>query len=168
MLVSIVAAVARNGVIGRDGGLPWRLPDDLRRFRTLTTGHHVVMGRRTWESIGRALPGRTNLVLSRRPSWRPDDPAARAVAGLDRAIAMAAAAGETELFVIGGADVYAAALPVADLIHLTRVDAEVAGDVRFPRIAAGDWIETKREEHPADERHECPFAFVTLARRRAD
>lgn len=167
MLVSIVAAVARNGVIGREGRLPWHLPDDLRRFRRLTTGHHVVMGRRTWESIGRALPGRTNVVLSRSPSWQPGDPAVVVARDLEGALAVARAAGDGEAFVIGGADVYAAALASADRLHLTRVAADVEGDVRFPRIDAGDWVETEREEHPADERHAHPFAFVTLARRAA-
>ena len=166
MRVTLVAAVAENGVIGRDWTLPWRLPADLRRFRQLTTGHHVVMGRRTWESIGRPLPGRTNVVLSRDPFFRPEDESVVVEPSLDDALSRACRAGETELFVIGGAEVYALALPVADRIELTRVAAHVDGDVRFPRLDPADWREGAPEHHPADERNEHAFALVTLDRRR--
>lgn len=167
MRVTLVAAVAENGVIGRDGTLPWRLSADLRRFRELTTGHHVVMGRRTWESIGRPLPGRTNVVLSRDPFFRPEDESVVVEPSLEDALARARRAGETELFVIGGAEVYALALPVADRIELTRVAARVEGDVRFPPLDPTEWSEHDVGSHPADDRNEHAFAFVTLDRRRS-
>ena len=166
MRITLVAAVAENGVIGRDGALPWRLSGDLRRFRELTTGHHVVMGRRTWESIGRPLPGRTNVVLSRDPFFRPEHASVVVEPSLEDAIEHARLAGDTELFVIGGAEVYARALPLADRIELTRVAARVEGDVHFPALDALDWTQSPPEHHPADDRNEHSFAFVTLDRRR--
>ncbi len=162
MRISLVAAMAEDGIIGRDGGLPWHLPDDLKRFRALTTGHHVVMGRRTHQSIGRALPGRTNLVLSRDPSYRA--PGCQVVRSLEEALEVASAAGEDEAFVIGGAAVYADALARADRIYLTRVGARVDGDVRFPALDAGAWVESSREEHVADTRHAYPFVLSVLDR----
>lgn len=159
--IALVVAVARNGVIGRDGALPWRLPDDLRRFKALTLGKPVLMGRRTWESIGRALPGRRNLVLTRDPAFRAEG--ATAVASLDAALT--AAAGDEELMVIGGAQVYALAVPLASRVHLTAVDAEVVGDTRIPPFDPREWIEVAREHHAADERHACAVDFITLERR---
>lgn len=163
MKLSLVVAAAENGVIGRDGGLPWHLPADLKRFRRLTLGHHVVMGRRTHASIGRALDGRTNLVVTSRP--HEVAPGCRAVPDLEAALALAREAGEGELFVIGGAALYAAALPLADRIYLTRVAAHVTGDVRFPPLDPATWREVSREEHPRDERHAHPYAFTLLERR---
>ena len=160
MIVALVVAVADDGIIGRDGALPWSLPADLRYFRTLTTGHHVVMGRKTHASIGRALPGRTNLVLTRHPEQVAAD--CRAVATLDEALRIARDAGETACFVIGGAGVYAQALPLARRIYLTEVHAAVAGDVRFPELDPTRWREVSRDEHPADERHAYPYAFTVL------
>ena len=162
MKVSVIVAAARNGVIGREGGLPWHLPADLARFKTLTMGHHLVVGRRTWESIGRPLPGRRMVVVS---SGRPELPEGVALArSLDEALALAAAAGEEEAFVGGGAALFAEALPFADRLYLTRVLADVPGDVFLPAIDEARWRETAREHHPADERHEHPFVFVTLER----
>jgi dihydrofolate reductase len=165
VIVSLIAAVAENGVIGRDGGLPWSLPADLRHFRTLTGGHHVVMGRRTHASIGRALPDRVNLVLTRRPE--PLAAGCRAVADLDRALRIAGDAGESEVFVIGGASVYEAALPHAQRVYLTRVAAVVDGDVFFPALDPRSWHEVSREPRPADERNPYALAF-TLLEARAD
>jgi len=162
--VSLIAAVARNGTIGRAGGLPWRLPDDLRRFRRLTTGHHVIMGRRTHASIGRALPDRTNVVVSRNPAYRADG--CVVVPSLEAALDAARAAGEEEAFVIGGAEVYAAALPRADRVYLTEVEADVDGDVAFPELEASEWLESAREPHRSDERHAHDFTFRVLDRRR--
>lgn len=162
MTVSLIVAAARNDVIGRDGTLPWHLPDDLKRFRALTTGHHVIMGRATHESIGRPLPGRTNVVLTRSPSYTAEG--CTVVHALGEALSAARAAGEEEAFVIGGARVYEAALPRADRVYLTRVDAEVRGDVRLPPLGPG-WTEIAREERPADARHEHAFAFTVLERR---
>lgn len=160
--VSIIAAVASNGVIGRDGGLPWRLPADMRFFKRTTMGHHLVMGRKTWESIGRPLPGRTMVVLTRDRSAAI--PGVAVVHALSEAIERARAAGDAEVFVIGGAEVYARALPRADRLLLTRVDAAVPGDVYFPEYDEDRWVEVAREEHPADERHAYAFAICTLER----
>lgn len=163
MIVALVVAVARNGVIGRDGGLPWSLPADLKNFRALTTGHHVVMGRRTHASIGRALPGRTNLVLTRHPGQVAPD--CRAVTTLDEALRVARDAGDTECFVIGGAGVYAQALPLAQRIYLTEVHAAIDGDVRFPDVDRTRWREVSREERPADARNPHALAFTVLEAR---
>jgi dihydrofolate reductase len=138
--VALIAAVAANGVIGRDNRLPWRLPADLRRFKELTMGHALVMGRRTYESIGRPLPGRVTVVLTRDPAFMAP-PGALAARSLEEALAAAAAAtpGAGEVFVAGGAEVYAQALPRADRLYLTRVEAEVEGDARFPDLDPARW-----------------------------
>lgn len=174
MLLSFIVAVAENGVIGRDDDLPWQLSDDLRRFRALTTGHHVLMGRKTHASIlarlRRPLPDRTSLVVSRDPA-APERFAAGDVhvfSEVDAAIGFAARAHETELFVIGGATLYRALLHRADRIHLTEVHAHIDGDTRLPPFdrsgAPGGFVEVERVEHPADARNEHPFSFVTLTR----
>ena len=144
MTVTIVAAVARNGVIGVDGGLPWHLPEDLRRFKALTIGHVLVMGRRTYESIGHPLPGRTTVVVTRRDDWS---------AGADEVIRARDVPGALELageiddevFVVGGGQVYAEALPLADRLELTLVDAEPEGDTFFPDVDWSRWREVARE-----------------------
>ena len=163
MKLSLVVAAAENGVIGRDGDLPWRLPADLRRFRALTTGHHILMGRKTWESLPGLLPERRHIVLSRQRDLRIDG--VTVCPDLAAALAAARSAGETESFIIGGEAIYADALPHVDRIYLTRVRAEVAGDARFPPFRQEEFEETAREEHPADERHAFPFDFLTLERR---
>lgn len=158
-IVSLVAAVARNGVIGRDNDLPWRLPDDLKHFKTITLGKPVVMGRRTFESIGRPLSGRENRVVSRRVDF--EAPGCRVFSGLDEALQ---AGPEPEVMVIGGAQVYAEALPLVRRIYLTEVDADVKGDARFPTLDPAAWREVSREHHPADERHAHAFALCILER----
>lgn len=163
MRLQIVAAVARGGVIGRDGGLPWRLPEDLARFRDLTTGHAVVMGRRTWDSLPdrfRPLPDRRNVVLTRSPSWL-DDGAERA-GSLEEALALLAA--EERVFVIGGGAIFAEALPLADDLHLTEIDLDVDGDAYFPDWDRQAFEELSREERVAADG--TPFAFVSYRRRR--
>jgi len=160
MRISIVVAAAEDGVIGLDGALPWHLPDDLRHFKACTLGKPVLMGRKTYESIGRALPQRLNLVLSRNPALALAD--ARIVSSLDAAIAAAEPA--RELMVIGGEAVFEAALPRATLIHLTRVHARIGRGVRLPPISEREWREVARAEHPADERHAYAMSFVTLER----
>lgn len=161
MRIGMIAAVARNRVIGRDGDLPWRLPDDLARFKKITLGKPVVMGRRTYESIGKPLANRLNLVLSSTASQIPGCTVVRSV---DDAIAAAEAQGAQELWVIGGETVYAAFLPRADVLELTEVDAEVEGDARFPRIERDAWREASASDHPADPRHAHAFRFVTYER----
>ncbi len=160
--VSIVVAVDEHGGIGLDGRLPWHLPEDLRRFKALTMGKPVVMGRRTHESIGRALPGRTNIVVSRQPGR--EFAGCTVVPTLEAALA--AAAGAEETCIIGGAEIYRRALPLADTLHLTRVHATVGADTFFPPLDAGGWEETHREDHPADARHAHAYSFVTLRRAR--
>jgi dihydrofolate reductase len=163
-VISLLVAATENGVIGRDNGMPWHLPDDLRRFKALTLGKPVLMGRRTFESIGRPLPGRTNLVLTRDPDWTA--PGVIVVRDLDAAIGAAGAA--PELVVAGGAQVYAMALPRASRITLTRIHAVIDGDTRLPDLDPRDWRETARELHPSDARHPYAMSFVTLERRPAN
>jgi dihydrofolate reductase len=161
-LVSLLVAATENGVIGRDNGMPWQLPDDLKHFKALTLGKPVLMGRKTFDSIGKPLPGRTNLVLTRVANWAV--PGAAAVPDLDAALRAAGAA--AELVVAGGAQVYALALPRASRIYLTRIHAVIEGDTRLPDFDLSAWYETSRELHPADARHAYAMSFITLARRR--
>lgn len=158
---SLIVARARNGVIGRDNALPWRLPADLAFFKRTTMGATIVMGRRTWQSIGRPLPGRRNIVVSRTLTDVPPD--VIVVPDLDSAFAAAAPADEA--FVIGGAQLYADALVTADRIYVTEVDADIEGDTHFPSIDAAAWDVTPVGEHPADERHAWPLQFLRLDRR---
>jgi dihydrofolate reductase len=160
-LVSLLVAATENGVIGRDNGMPWHLPDDLKHFKALTLGKPVLMGRKTFDSIGKSLPGRTNLVLTRVASWAV--PGAAAVPDLDAALREAGAA--AELVVAGGAQVYALALPRASRIYLTRIHAVIEGDTRLPDFDLSAWHETSRELHPADARHAYAMSFITLERR---
>jgi dihydrofolate reductase len=163
--VTLVVAVAVNGVIGRDGGLPWRLPEDLRRFKAQTLGKPVLMGRRTFESIGRALPGRRNIVLTRRAGFAIAPGAGDAVVVHDWDEALRAAGDAPELMVIGGAEIYAIALPHAERVLLTRVHAEVEGDTRLPPFDAQQWAEAAVEHHPGDDRNPIDMSFVELRRR---
>jgi dihydrofolate reductase len=155
MTVSLLVAVARNGVIGRDNELPWRLPADLTRFKELTWGRTVILGRRTWESIGRPLPGRRFVLVTSRPGDAP--PGVTAVASLQDALA--ACAGEEEVFVIGGARLFAQALAVADRLYVTRVEAEPPGDVFFPEVDWSRWrlLEETRREPDAANAHAMVF-----------
>lgn len=158
--VAIIAAVADNRVIGINNALPWRLPDDLKHFRRLTTGHHVLMGRKNYESIGRPLPNRINLVLTRNPGYSA--PGCRVVTSIEQALAIAR--DDPQVFVIGGADVYAQTLDRADSMYLTRVHAAVPGDTLFPAFEADQWIELERRNHVADARHIHAYSFVALKR----
>jgi dihydrofolate reductase len=162
--LTLVVAVADNGVIGARGGMPWHLPADLQHFKRLTYGKPVLMGRLTWDSIGKPLPGRRNLVLTTDPEWRAEG--AERVASLDQALALAEGDGAGELMVIGGAAVYRLALPAARRIYLTRIHATPAGDTFFPAIEAGDWEEVACRERPADERNPFDLTFLTLERSR--
>ena len=158
--VTLVVARAVNGVIGRDGALPWRLPADLRHFKALTIGKPVVMGRRTFVSIGRPLPGRHNIVLTRDRGWTADGVTVAA----DLAAALAAAGDAAEAMIIGGAAVYADALPLAARVELTEVHAAPDGDTVLPPFEPAAWRETARADHAADG--DAPgYSFVTLERR---
>jgi dihydrofolate reductase len=159
-LICLVAAVADNGVIGQGNALPWHLPADLAHFRRLTLGRTLLMGRRTWDSLSGPLPRRRHLVLTRDPTFNA--PGCTPVGSLDAALA--AAVGEEVLMVVGGAAVYALALPRADRFYLTRVQARVTGDTRFPDWDEGLWQEVDRAEHGVDARNPIPMTFLTLHR----
>jgi len=158
--LALVVAMARNGVIGRDGTLPWHLPADLKRFRAITMGKPIVMGRRTHESIGRPLPGRRNIVLSREPGYRAAG--CEVFATLDAALA--ALADSDEVMIVGGAALYAEALPHAYRLYLTEVDAAPEGDVHFPAFDSHAWREVACEAHAADEQNEHSYRFRVLER----
>jgi dihydrofolate reductase len=164
MNVALVAAMTEDRVIGRANGLPWHLPEDLRHFKRLTLGHPVVMGRKTWESVGTPLPGRHNIVVTRQRGYQAD--------GADVAPSLQAALGlvrdEPEVYVVGGAEIYAQALPLADTIHLTVIHTrDVTGDAHFPPFEGQDWALAEERQHPADDRHAWPLSFRRYERRRA-
>ncbi|HWJ04585.1 MAG TPA: dihydrofolate reductase [Steroidobacteraceae bacterium] len=159
-VVSIVVALDERNAIGHAGTLPWRLPEDLKRFKTLTFGKPIVMGRRTWDSIGKPLPGRHNIVVTRQRGL--ELPGATVVASLDEALR---AAGDVpEVCIIGGAEIYRLALPLTDVLHVTRVHATVAADTWFPQLDPAAWTEVACERRPADERHAHAYDFVELHR----
>jgi len=158
-LLTLIVAKARNGVIGRDNALPWRLPEDLAHFKRTTMGAPVIMGRKTWDSIGRPLPGRRNIVVSRNPALQ--------LAGAEVAPSLEEAqrlcVGVEQVFLIGGAQLYAEALPSADRLVVTEIDAEVEGDAHFPPIDQSRWVETARESHHS-ETNGFDYAFVVYER----
>ncbi len=158
---SIVVAVARNGVIGRDNKLPWRLPADLAHFKKVTMGRPIVMGRKTYQSIGRALSGRKNIVITGNPNFAA--PGCVVVSSLEEA--WKAAGDADEACVIGGTTLFAETLPIADVIHLTEVEADVPGDTFFPEFDRGGWNEKEIARHPADERHAYPMRILELTRK---
>jgi dihydrofolate reductase len=159
--IVIIVAIARNGVIGRDNALPWRLKADLKFFRAATTGHTIVMGRKTWESLGRPLPQRHNVVISRNPAYHAEG--ATVVTSIDQALALAAQ--DDRAFVIGGAEIYRQALPRADRLLVTRVEAEVGGDTHFPPIDPETFVEVSASAHPADADNDHPYTFIEYRRR---
>jgi dihydrofolate reductase len=164
VIVSIIAAVADNGVIGLAGDLPWRLPADLRRFKQLTMGHHMVVGRKTWDSIGRRpLPGRVMIVMTRSRSFATEG----AIVAHSLDDALRAAAGEGELFIAGGSGIYRLALKVADRVYLTRVHGEFEGDTVFPDFDEDAWELVAEDHRDADETHEVAYSFLTYERREA-
>lgn len=162
--ISFVVARADNGVIGRDNALPWHLPADLKHFKRLTVGKPVVMGRRTFESIGKPLPGRHNIVLTRDAAWHAED--VTVVTNLAEAIAASGLDPKTradEVMIIGGAAIYAEALPIATRVYLTEIHATPEGDTRLPAFNPSRWHETAREDHPAEDDRPA-YSFVTLER----
>lgn len=154
--ISIIAAMARNRVIGIENRLPWHLPADMRRFRILTMGHHILMGRKTYESIGKPLPGRTTVIITRSTNFTAPD--CIVVNSIDAAIA--ACGDDTEIFFIGGADLYNQALAVADRIYLTEIQAGIEGDAYFPEFEATRWEEAGREQFPSDEKNIYAYDFI--------
>jgi dihydrofolate reductase len=153
MTISLLAAVGANLVIGRDGGMPWHLPQDVAYFKATTMGHTMVMGRKTYESIGRALPGRRTIVITRQQGWHA--PSVEVAHSLSEAFALA---GPTEVFVVGGSEVYRQAMPFADRMMLTEIEQSPEGDAFFPTFAPEHWHEVSRQAHDG-------FAFVTYERR---
>jgi dihydrofolate reductase len=160
-LVSLIVAMAQNGLIGRDNRLLWRLPADLLHFKSVTMGKPMVMGRKTWESLPGLLPGRRHIVITRDKAYRAE--ACTVVHSLDEALS---AAGDVpEVMIVGGGTIYEGMLPRADRLYLTLVDAELEGDTRFPEFDRALWREVSRESHPADERNQYPYTFLVLERR---
>ncbi len=167
MRISLIAAMTRNRVIGKDNDLPWHLPDDFKFFQQMTKGHHVIMGRRNFESLPpkfRPLPFRTNIILTRKSTY--DKPGVITVENLDKAFAVAKTAGDPEPFVIGGGEIYELALPKVERMYITEIDAEIIGDTFFPEINWTEWKEIARQKHGKDERHQYAFDFVVYERKK--
>lgn len=161
MIISLIAALSENRVIGKNNDLPWHLPDDMKYFMKTTSGHHVIMGRKNYESIPekfRPLPNRTNIVVTRQRNYRAKN--CTVVHSLDDALTLAHQANVDEVFIIGGAEIYRQGLARADRLYLTEIHATVDGDTYFPEFDKRHWKETSRTRHPADERHAFPFDFV--------
>ncbi len=157
----MIAAVARNRVIGRANDLPWRLPDDMKYFMQTTKGHHVIMGRKNYESLPekfRPLPNRTSIVVTRQNNYTA--PGCAVVHQLEEGVKMAEQNGEQELFIIGGADIYKLGMDLANKLYLTEIDADIEGDTLFPSYNKELWQEISRQHHPTDERHQFAFDFV--------
>jgi dihydrofolate reductase len=162
MTISIVAAVAANGIIGRDNGVPWRLSTDLKRLKSLTMGHHIIMGRKTFESLPQPLPGRKNIVITRDPAYRPPD-GVLVAESVDRALELAR--NDDEVFILGGAQIYAQTLHRADRMYITEVHADVEGDTTFPEFdEVVEWRLADREDYEADAKNEYPFSFLLYER----
>lgn len=157
MIISTIVAVSENNVIGKDNNLPWRLSNDLKYFKKTTQGHTIVLGRKNYDSIGRPLPNRTNIVITRQSDLKIEG--CIVMPSLESAIEYAKANGEDELFIIGGAQIYALAIPLINKLYLTKVHADVEGDVVFPEMGEG-WKEVSSEDHKADEKNEFDHSFV--------
>ena len=162
MRYSLIVAMSENQVIGRDGGLPWRLSADLRRFKRLTMGHHIVMGRKTYGSIGRPLPGRTSVVISRDPNYAPDG--VLVARSIDQAKRLASE--DTEAFFIGGGEIYRQVLPEVDRIYVTLVHAEIDGDTLFPELDLTAWDLVESTRAAADDKNEYDHSFLIYDRKR--
>lgn len=166
MIFSYVVAVASNRVIGRNNALPWYIPQDLKFFKRITMGKPVIMGRRTYDSIGKPLPGRTNIVITRNPDYRPEG--VKVVHSVTHAVKLAESIGvvdgSTEAAIIGGAEIFREAMPVTDRIYLTEVHADVEGDVYFPEIDESEWDEVSREDFKAEPPNPYDYSFVVLER----
>lgn len=160
-MISIIVAIAQNGVIGDRGGLIWHLSEDLKHFKAITTGHPVIMGRKTCESLGRALPGRTNVVISKQPDYAVEG--FKTAGSLEEAVALFGT--DEEVFIIGGAQIYARALPMADRLYLTMVEADYEGDTHFPAWDPSQWRLTDEEHHDRGVHFDHPFTFRNYVRR---
>ena len=163
MKISMIAAMAHDRVIGKDNQMPWHLPADLAHFKRVTLGKPVLMGRKAFESIGRPLPGRRNLVISRNPGYQAEG--IEVLGSVEAALALLAGSAVEELMVIGGGHLYAEMLPSADRLYLTQIDLAVEGDTRFPAFDDGQWQRIDCESHPADDKNPHPYRFETWQRR---
>ena len=163
MIISLIVAMDERRGIGKAGKLPWRLSSDLKRFRELTMGHHIIDGRKTFESIGKPLPGRQTIVVTRSETYRPEG--CLVAHSVEDAIRIAQDRSEAEVFICGGAAIYAGALAEADRLYLTQVHASVEADVFFPDIDETAWVETESESHAADEKNQYPFTFKLLEKK---
>jgi dihydrofolate reductase len=160
MNITLIVAKAKNNVIGRDNQLIWKLSADLRRFKNLTTGHHILMGRKTFESLGKPLPNRTHLIITRNPDFQAPE-GHFSFASVEDAFIFCNKIGVEDLFIIGGGEIYRDTLDLCDVLEVTEVDCEPDGDTFFPEINPMIWKETERESFPADEKNEFPYSFVT-------
>ena len=165
MIISILVAMDERRGIGVSNRLPWRLSSDMKRFRELTMGHHIIMGRKTFESIGKPLPGRQTIIVTRSPELKVEN--CLVTNSVENALALARERGETEVFICGGAEIYAGAINIADRIYLTSVHAETDADIFFPDWNQDLWVETESIDHPADEKNQYPYTFKLLVRKRA-
>ena len=156
MSINLIVAASENNVIGKDGDLPWNLPDDLQYFKDMTKGHPIIMGRKNFESIGRVLPGRHNIIITRQPAYTAEG--CTITSSLEEAVNIAKQDAMEDVFIIGGGQIYAQALPIADRVYLTRVHAVIDGDVLFPELD-GEWKEVSAVHHDADEKHDYAFTY---------
>lgn len=161
-ILSAIVAMSENRIIGNQNKLPWHLPADLKHFKEITTGHFIIMGRKTFESIGKSLPNRTNIVLSRDANFHA--PGCQTVCSIDEAIAQAEQANQKEIFIIGGAEIYRQLLPKIERLYLTIVHSQIEGDTSFPTLSTPEWIETSRERHESDEKNAFAYSFITMER----
>ncbi len=161
MRISIIAAVSDNGVIGAEGRLPWHLPADLKHFKEVTTNHHIIMGRKTYESIGKALPNRTNIVLTRNEKFKVDE-GVLLLNSLDDAINLAKSSGQTECFIIGGESLYTQALPITDRIYMTTVHTEAKGNAHFPTFNVNDWKISEKVDYKSDSKNPHSYSLIVL------
>lgn len=162
-MIALVVAIAENRVIGKDNQLLWHLPNDLKHFKHLTLGHPMIMGRKTFEAIGKPLSGRTSIIVSRQPDYQAPE-GCLVVSSIEEALKEGLALDE-QVMVVGGGAIYAQALPFAETVYLTLVHESFEGDVLFPDLEADAWEVTEQEEHPTDERHAYPFTFFTFRRK---
>ncbi len=166
MKISMIAAMGKNRVIGKDNGIPWHLPDDFKYFKDTTQGHHVIMGRKNWESLQqrfRPLPNRPNIIITRNEDYQAEG--AVVVQSLEDALRLAEQAGETEAFIIGGGEIYRMGLEFSDKIYLTEIDGVFEGQVTFPEFSSDQWKETSKSHHPVDERHSYSFDYVVYEKK---
>jgi len=165
MIISFIVAASTNNVIGKNNQLPWSLPNDMKFFKNTTWAMPVLMGRKSFESLGKPLPGRLNVVITRQNDWKPEG--ASVVHSVEDAIKVAAAADYNEAFIIGGGEIFKEAMPVADKIYLTRVDVKLEGDAFFPEMNPKEWLMVSEQSFPSDEKHAYPYHFQLWERNKA-